>query len=218
MRIVAAVGLLGACGALMWLGCGDDETVGAAGAAGMANAGAGGMPSTASTGGMPPTTTTGGTMSTCSGPPDAECDPDVGEDCTCEDCAMIGYCVPGNCDAENGECHLIHDSCVCPDCDINVFCSDPADGNCTDDSVCEPYIESCSCADCYNDPKCTDNVAACEGGAVDDICGTTEDCLCPDCMGTVRCVLRHGRQLRRHRQLPLQRLHHRALLCQELQQ
>jgi hypothetical protein len=167
---------------IAWVGCGDDVTPAEVGAGGSAQGGDMSSPMAATT------STGGGNTGTCDGPADDYCDPDNGEECDCSDCTDTGYCVDGACDAEDGECHYLADLCVCPDCDIDSYCSDPSDGNCTNDGTCENYDEGCACEDCYADPKCTDNSAACDGGAPDDVCGATEDCICPDCAGTVRCV------------------------------
>ena len=44
------------------------------------------------------------------------------------------------------------DDCVCADCDLDPYCSDPL--NCVNDSVCDAYSEGCVCADCASHPEC----------------------------------------------------------------
>jgi hypothetical protein len=130
----------------------------------------------------------------CAGPPDDFCDVEMGEDCSCADCVPTGMCTPGACVTDDdGFCDPDLDSCVCADCDIDFNCSDPADGNCADDGRCDQLNgtnlgEGCNCVDCYTHALCTDNVAACEGGAADDVCNLpTEDCACVDCLGALGC-------------------------------
>ena len=169
---------------VVWVGCGDDPVPNETTTSGAGGSGAGMTSPMAAT----TAASTGTMMGTCDGAPDGDCDPDAGEECDCADCADTGYCVEGACDVEDDYCHIYADSCVCPDCDLDSFCGDPSDGNCTNDGTCDPYEEGCNCVDCAADPKCVDNVAACDGGATDDTCGATESCICPDCIGTTRCV------------------------------
>jgi len=60
--------------------------------------------------------------------------------------------VPADC-TNDGNCS--NDDCVCPDCDDDLFCSDPS--NCMDNGVCRLFNEGCVCVDCMTRPECLDN-------------------------------------------------------------
>jgi hypothetical protein len=53
---------------------------------------------------------------------------------------------------DDGQCGP-DDDCVCPECDTDLFCSDP-DASCTDNGECNTFVEGCVCADCANLPVC----------------------------------------------------------------
>lgn len=72
------------------------------------------------------------------------CDAPDAAECLCEGCVDDGVCFSAE--------QLIADDCVCPDCQANAHCSNPA--NCQDDGVCDPYFEGCVCADCSDHPLC----------------------------------------------------------------
>ena len=55
----------------------------------------------------------------------------------------------------DGNCSAMQDDCVCADCDMDPFCSNPA--NCINDSQCKTFEEGCVCADCMSHPECLDN-------------------------------------------------------------
>jgi hypothetical protein len=55
----------------------------------------------------------------------------------------------------DGNCSPVDDDCVCPDCDMDPFCSDPS--HCINDSQCKTFEEGCICADCMSHPECLDN-------------------------------------------------------------
>jgi hypothetical protein len=127
--------------------------------------------------------------STCAGPmPDGICQPNLGEDCNCVDCAVTAWCIPGQCGGTMGCDHWL-DSCTCPDCAEDSFCGDPTLGNCTDAGTCDPFTEGCHCPNCWSYMECQASVAACAGGKPDGICDrATENCNCVDCQGTPLCV------------------------------
>jgi uncharacterized membrane protein YgcG len=169
--------------ALAWVGCSDDAPVDPTGTGGQATTSTSVSASVSTA-----ISTTTGTLDPCSGgAPDGVCEPSF-EDCSCSDCVPTGMCTPGACVANDGGCSLL-DSCTCPECDLDYYCGDPADYNCTDDGVCDHYYEGCGCADCWAETNCTDNVAACSDGAADGLCDLAkESCDCVDCLGTVDCV------------------------------
>lgn len=132
--------------------------------------------------------TGGAPFNTCNGEPDQLCKPSSGEECDCPDCAEAVFCKPDVCNTD-GYCSVVWDSCICPDCDTNYKCADPALKNCTDDGVCNSKDEGCLCADCQEKAECLDNVAACAGGAPDGTCDLyAETCQCLDCFGRPGCV------------------------------
>ncbi|HHH31173.1 MAG TPA: hypothetical protein ENK57_22880 [Polyangiaceae bacterium] len=49
----------------------------------------------------------------------------------------------------------IDEHCVCPDCDDDLFCGNPA--NCEENGVCNSFEEGCVCNDCMTHPECLDN-------------------------------------------------------------
>jgi hypothetical protein len=54
----------------------------------------------------------------------------------------------------DGVCNA-DDDCICPDCDTDLFCSDPS--KCFDNGECNTFTEGCVCADCMTHPECLDN-------------------------------------------------------------
>ena len=130
----------------------------------------------------------GGESPACWNGPNGICEPTKFEDCECEDCHGSALCVPGTCTTD-GYCSHVWDACICPDCDANYDCADPAKKNCTDDGVCDSLVEGCVCPDCQGEAECADNIAACAGGAPDGACDlTSEPCACVDCFGLPGCV------------------------------
>jgi hypothetical protein len=55
---------------------------------------------------------------------------------------------------EDDTCDPQSDDCVCPDCDADDFCNDPA--SCVPDGFCDAYLEPCGCIDCGIHPMCRD--------------------------------------------------------------
>lgn len=70
----------------------------------------------------------------------------VPTDCVEADACLCVMCVP------DGTCST-NDDCICPDCAADGYCSDV--GNCTDDGICNMYLEGCICTDCAAHPTCT---------------------------------------------------------------
>lgn len=132
--------------------------------------------------------TGGAIFDSCNGEPDQLCKPSAGEDCNCPDCVDAAICKPDSC-MTDGYCSVVWDSCICPDCDTNYKCADPAKKNCTDDGVCNSYDEGCVCPDCQDKPECLDNMVACAGGAPNGVCDLyAETCACVDCFGRPGCA------------------------------
>jgi hypothetical protein len=80
------------------------------------------------------------------GAPDGQCTP-LTESCSCNDCLGSFAC---KCQ-DDAICDPSED-CVCTDCWTDSFCTDPL--NCTDDAVCDSFIEGCHCADCAPAMQC----------------------------------------------------------------
>jgi hypothetical protein len=64
--------------------------------------------------------------------------------CLCEGCTDDDICF----DFQN----QIVDDCVCPDCHQAAYCNDTT--KCTNDGICNPYLEGCICPDCADHPRC----------------------------------------------------------------
>lgn len=166
--------------AVPWAGCAGEETSPDGSQTGAATTTSGSSSTTSSS------STTNGPPSPCDGEPNQLCDLDT-ESCDCADCEQTAYCIEDLC-TDDGSCDP-YDSCVCADCDGDYFCADPADGNCAQDGECDSFYEGCNCQDCYGHDECSDNGAACAGGAADELCDApAEDCSCNDCLGTLLCV------------------------------
>lgn len=124
------------------------------------------------------------------GKPDGECTAGTlsSESCSCEDCKAADFCVAacipdGSCDLAGG------DSCLCTDCDRTGYCYSLAIDCCTNDGYCDSRVEDCTCADCASLKLCTQNLATCDGGALDGTCADAEACSCPECQAVLRCAV-----------------------------
>jgi hypothetical protein len=92
-----------------------------------------------------PSTSTG--VPLCNG--DLQCALPDGELCgLCSDC-QVGTANCGACVAD-GVCTQ-EDACTCDDCATDMQCTSLA---CTNDGICDFFIEGCSCADCAITPNC----------------------------------------------------------------
>ncbi|AUX33516.1 MULTISPECIES: hypothetical protein [Sorangium] len=120
----------------------------------------------------------------CESSPDGICDRLAGETCACRDCAVTAWCTPFQC-SDDLVCGL-EDACTCADCHQHVDCSDPSRSNCTDDGVCDAFLEGCRCEDCKARPECEDAFSGC-GQPTDGICGDDDRCGCIECLGSPRC-------------------------------
>lgn len=74
------------------------------------------------------------------GRPDGQCTP-LTESCGCNDCLGAFECL-----CEDDAICDFTEPCVCPDCQMESFCTDPL--SCTDDGTCQLIVEGCQCADC----------------------------------------------------------------------
>ncbi len=86
------------------------------------------------------------------GAPDGKCEPGPdADDCACDDC--IKAC-SGECTLSSPPVCTLEDSCTCPECWTDEFCTDPTKENCKDDSDCDFFTEGCCCADCASLSQC----------------------------------------------------------------
>ncbi len=97
----------------------------------------------------------------CVGAPDQKCDPAGGEDCSCDDC--LAAC-SGECTASNPPACTLEDACTCNECWADEACTDPKKDNCTNDSVCDFFLEGCCCDDCASLANCNGFTGTCTVG------------------------------------------------------
>jgi hypothetical protein len=163
---------------------GSGGSTGGGGAGG--SGGSGGLGGSTGGGGAGNSGNMGGTGGSLMCEDDGECDVTGSiadpESCACDDCEDAAQC--GFCDGD-GACQAT-DACTCEECWTDGFCSDA--NNCTDDGICDGYLEGCLCADCANEPNCANFVVVenCTGGVDEDGDGDV-DCADSDCDTSPNC-------------------------------
>lgn len=86
------------------------------------------------------------------GAPDGKCEPGPdADDCACDDCLKA---CSGECTLSSPPVCTLEDSCTCPECWTDEFCTDPSKENCKDDAECDFFTEGCCCADCASLSQC----------------------------------------------------------------
>ena len=101
--------------------------------------------------------------------------PDRGKGCAFD--VPDGVCTPVGPNA---------DTCDCSDCQGTALCT----SSCVDDGHCDlvpgSEVEDCSCSDCFRKVQdCSPPPVGCN---TDGVCGSDDDCTCPDCDGDPRCA------------------------------
>jgi hypothetical protein len=185
LRVTLGFGLL--IGGIAWAGCssGNGHLVALDGGGGSVSSSAASRAAPASNGA---TTGSGDGGVTCvGGVTDGKCEPLLGEDCKCGDCASTAFCVT-TCDDQLGVCDPIYDACSCPDCFTSHACSSPTHDNCKKDGKCDSFHEGCACDDCKQVGTCEEAIMQCLDKKLDQFCDISEPCDCPDCFGVPRCL------------------------------